>query len=66
MKMEVAESVLDLIGKTPMVKLNNLAKDVKANVLVKLEYLNPSGSLKDRIALKMIEQAEEKGLLKPR
>lgn len=63
--MEVAESVLDLIGKTPMVKLNNLAKDVKANVLVKLEYLNPSGSLKDRIALKMIEQAEEKGLLKP-
>jgi cystathionine beta-synthase len=64
-KMQVAKSILNLIGKTPMVKLSNLTKDIEANVLVKLEYLNPSGSLKDRIALKMIEQAEEKGLLKP-
>lgn len=63
--MQVAKSILDLIGKTPMVKLSNLTKDIEANVLVKLEYLNPSGSLKDRIALKMIEQAEEKGFLKP-
>ena len=54
-KMQVAKSILDLIGNTPMVKLSNLTKDIEANVLVKLEYLNPSGSLKDRIALKMIE-----------
>ncbi len=47
-----------------MVRLNSLTKDVEANVLVKLEYLNPSGSLKDRIALEMIEQAEETGSLK--
>jgi len=53
-----------MIGNTPMVRLNSLTKDIKANVLVKLEYLNPSGSLKDRIALKMVEQAEESGDLK--
>ncbi len=63
--MQVANGVLDLIGKTPMVKLNSLTKGIEANVLVKLEYLNPSGSLKDRIALEMIERAEEKGILKP-
>jgi cysteine synthase A len=62
--MEVAKSILNLIGNTPLVKLNKLAKDVKANVLVKLEYLNPSGSLKDRIAFKMIEGAEKDGSLK--
>jgi len=59
------KSVLDLIGNTPMVKLNNLTKDLEANILVKLEYLNPSGSMKDRIALKMIEMAEEEGTLRP-
>lgn len=63
--MKVMESVLDLIGNTPMVKLNNLTKDLEANILVKLEYLNPSGSMKDRIALKMIEMAEEEGTLRP-
>jgi cysteine synthase A len=62
--MKVVENVLDLIGKTPMVKLNRI-KDAEANVLAKLEYLNPSGSLKDRIALRMIEQAEKDGFLKP-
>lgn len=61
----VENSVLDLIGNTPMVRLNALTKDIEADVHVKLEYLNPSGSLKDRIALKMIEEAEEEGFLKP-
>jgi len=64
-KMKVINSVLDLIGNTPMVKLNRLTRDIKAKVFVKLEYLNPSGSLKDRIALEMIEQAEKDGVLKP-
>jgi len=63
--MKVAQGILDLIGNTPMVKLNKLVGNTKTNVFVKLEYLNPTGSLKDRIALKMIEEAEEKGLLKP-
>ena len=58
------KSVLDLIGNTPMLKLSRLADHIPANILVKPEYLNPSGSLKDRIALKMIEDGEEKGLLK--
>lgn len=63
--MKVINNILELIGKTPIVKLNNLTKGIEANVLVKLEYLNPSGSMKDRIALKMIEIAEKKGALKP-
>lgn len=62
--MRVAKNILELIGNTPMVKLNNLTKNIAANVLVKIEYLNPSGSMKDRIALKMIEIAEEEGTLK--
>jgi len=63
--MIVKNNVLELIGNTPMLKLNKLTKDIEANVLVKLEYTNPSGSMKDRIALKMIEMAEEEGILKP-
>ena len=59
------KSVLDLIGHTPLVKLGGLAKDLRANVFVKPEYLNPSGSIKDRIALKMILEAKESGLLRP-
>lgn len=57
-----------LIGKTPLMQVNNYGKDKgigQAQVLVKLEYLNPAGSAKDRVALSMIEDAEEKGLLKP-
>ncbi len=60
-----ARSVLDLIGNTPMVKLGRLAQGIRADIWVKPEYVNPSGSLKDRIALKMIQDAEEKGDLKP-
>lgn len=61
----IYNSVLELIGNTPMVRLNKITKGLNADVLVKLEYLNPSGSLKDRIALEMIEQAEKTGDLKP-
>jgi cysteine synthase A len=61
-----AKGILDVIGHTPMIRLGRLADAVRANVFLKLEYLNPSGSLKDRIALKMIEDAEAKGILNPR
>ncbi|MCF7615732.1 cysteine synthase A [Bacillus sonorensis] len=60
----VANSVYDLIGNTPIVKLNRLVDEDSADVYVKLEYMNPGSSVKDRIALAMIEDAEEKGLLK--
>lgn len=62
--MKIVNNVLDLVGNTPMVKLNKLTKNTEANVLVKLEYCNPTGSLKDRIALRMIEEAERDGRLK--
>jgi len=63
--MKVVRNTLSLIGNTPMVRINRISEDVDANILAKLEYLNPSGSMKDRIALKMIEMAEEEGKLKP-
>lgn len=59
------ESVLDTIGDTPLVKLNRLAEDVPCTVLVKIEFFNPGGSVKDRIGRSMIEDAEEKGLIEP-
>jgi len=58
-------NILETIGNTPLVKLNNITKDVKATVLVKLESFNPGNSIKDRIAVQMIEDAEKEGLLKP-
>jgi len=61
----IAESVLDLIGATPLVRLNRVVPEGSAEVLAKLESLNPAGSVKDRIALSMIEAAEREGLLKP-
>ncbi|GHD10120.1 cystathionine beta-synthase [Zhihengliuella salsuginis] len=61
--MKYANSVLDLIGDTPLVKLNRVTEGLSATVLVKLEYLNPGGSIKDRISLKMIEEAEAAGKL---
>jgi cysteine synthase len=60
-----AKRILDVIGNTPLIKLGPLTGKVKANVFAKMEYVNPSGSLKDRIALKMIEAAEKEGKLKP-
>lgn len=59
----VANSITELVGQTPIVKLNRLADENSADVYVKLEYFNPGSSVKDRIALAMIEAAEEKGLL---
>ena len=64
----IVQSTLELIGKTPLLQLNGYTKkrEIKdAVILAKLEYLNPAGSVKDRVALAMIEDAEEKGILKP-
>ena len=65
---DIKQSATDLTGNTPLLKLNNYQQEVEvtdATILAKLEYLNPAGSVKDRVALSMIEDAEEKGLLKP-
>lgn len=65
--MKVYEKITDLIGNTPLVELKNIeaANGLQATVLAKLEYFNPAGSVKDRIARAMIDDAEKKGLLKP-
>lgn len=63
--MEYVEHVTDLVGNTPLVKLGSLAEGVSATVLAKVEYFNPGGSVKDRIALRMIEAAEASGELRP-
>jgi len=63
--MEFQENVLGLIGNTPLVKLNRLTRDIKAQVLAKMENLNPGYSVKDRIGVAMIEAAEREGILKP-
>ena len=62
---KIYNSVTELIGGTPLLKANNFIKanDLKANILVKLEYFNPAGSVKDRIAKAMLDQAEQEGLL---
>ena len=60
----IANSVFELIGNTPVVKLNRLVDEDSADVYLKLEYMNPGSSVKDRIALAMIEDAEAKGTLK--
>lgn len=63
--MKVYENVLETIGNTPLIKLNKVTTGVKATVLAKVETTNPGNSVKDRMALKMIEDAEEAGLIKP-
>ncbi|MBO5508867.1 MAG: cysteine synthase A [Lachnospiraceae bacterium] len=65
---DIKESSLDLVGGTPLLKISRYAKNkglAEATLLAKLEYLNPAGSVKDRVALAMIEDAEKKGILKP-
>ncbi len=65
---KIYDNATQIIGRTPLMRVNNFCRDeegLQAEVLVKLEYLNPAGSAKDRVALSMIEDAEEKGLLKP-
>ena len=63
--MQFFENILHTIGNTPLIKLNNIVKDLPCTVLAKYETFNPGNSVKDRIALKMIDDAEKKGLLKP-
>lgn len=65
--MPPATSIIDIIGNTPLVRLDTLKKDLEfnANILAKLEFYNPAGSIKDRIALSMIREAEQNGKLKP-
>jgi cystathionine beta-synthase len=58
-------NILGLIGNTPLVKINNITKGIKATVLAKIEFSNPGGSVKDRVGLALVEDAERKGILKP-
>jgi cystathionine beta-synthase len=59
------KNILEAIGDTPLIKLNNIVKDIPATVLAKVETFNPGNSIKDRMALKMIEDAEKDGRLQP-
>jgi cysteine synthase A len=63
--MKIKDNVLETIGKTPLIRLNNLTQDADATVVGKLEAKNPGGSVKDRICLSMIEEAEKQKILKP-
>ncbi|MEV6850615.1 cystathionine beta-synthase [Actinoplanes sp. NPDC051411] len=63
--MSYYDNVVEMIGNTPLVRLNSVTEGIAATVLAKVEYLNPGGSVKDRIALRMIEDAEQAGLLRP-
>ncbi|MGD6853228.1 MAG: pyridoxal-phosphate dependent enzyme, partial [Candidatus Bathyarchaeia archaeon] len=63
--MKINNTVLDTIGKTPLVKLNKLTESIDATVVGKLESKNPGGSVKDRVCKSMIEEAEKQGIIKP-
>ncbi|HUZ69322.1 MAG TPA: cystathionine beta-synthase [Candidatus Saccharimonadales bacterium] len=63
--MEYVESILDLVGNTPLVRLSKVTEGLRPIILAKLEQLNPGGSVKDRIGLAMLEDAEQRGLLRP-
>ncbi|TYB38938.1 cystathionine beta-synthase [Micromonospora sp. AP08] len=63
--MQYYDNVVELIGNTPLVRLRNVTEGIQATVLAKVEYVNPGGSVKDRIALRMVEDAEKAGLLQP-
>ncbi|MBB6612351.1 pyridoxal-phosphate dependent enzyme [Pontibacter sp. Tf4] len=63
--MKYLNHITEAIGNTPLVKLNSVAKETKATILAKVEYLNPGNSVKDRMAIRMIEDAEKAGILKP-
>ena len=63
--MQVLNSILDAIGNTPIVRLNHIGQSLDANLFVKCEFMNPTGSIKDRIGQFIVDQAEKKGLLKP-
>ena len=61
----VSENILKTIGNTPLVRINRLCPNPKVNIFAKLEGFNPTGSIKDRIAIAMVEQAEKEGKLYP-
>jgi cystathionine beta-synthase len=63
--MRIFNNVLDTIGNTPIIKINRLTKDIPGLILAKVETTNPGNSVKDRMAVKMIEDAEKAGILKP-
>ena len=63
--MDICNNILETIGNTPLIKLNKITAEVDALVLAKVEYFNPGNSVKDRMALKMVEDAEKDGRLKP-
>ena len=58
-------TIVDAIGKTPIVKLNSVVGDIESEIYVKVEYMNPAGSMKDRVGLNIIRDAEERGMLGP-
>jgi cystathionine beta-synthase len=59
------DNILEAVGRTPLIKLNRITKGIKASIYIKADFLNPGGSVKDRIAIQMIEDAERRGVLKP-
>jgi len=61
--MKISNTILDTIGNTPLVRLNKITNEVNAQVVAKLEFFNPGSSIKDRMAIKMVEDAEKQGLL---
>lgn len=63
--MRIYNDITELVGKTPLVRLNKISSNLEAEVMLKLEYFNPAGSIKDRVGLAMIEAAEREGRLKP-
>lgn len=65
-KLKVANNLSELIGNTPLVRLNKMAEGIDADILLKLEFFNPAGSVKDRIGLSMIKEAEKAGLIDPK
>src|SRR5688500_20171524 len=63
--MDIRNNILETIGNTPLIKLNKITRDLPCTVLAKVEYFNPGNSIKDRMALKMLEVAEQEGKIKP-
>src|SRR3954469_4186428 len=63
--MDIRNNILETIGNTPLIRLNKITKGIPSTVLAKVEYFNPGNSIKDRMAVKMIEIAEQEGKLKP-